>query len=46
MWIILLDHSPSMFEPFSGGSSEVQGRLRHTDAATRWEAAKDAVQRE
>src|SRR6266849_1511850 len=47
MWIILLDKSPSMFNPFSNQPSEASsGRVRRTAVCSRWEAAREAVIRE
>src|SRR4051812_14307146 len=47
MWVILIDRSPSMFQPFSGEQGEgTPGRVRHTEEATRWGAACEAVVRE
>src|SRR5689334_892374 len=44
MWIILLDRSGSMAQPFSAiDVASRPGRLRRTRAATKWEAAKEAV---
>src|SRR5436309_2362767 len=42
MWIILLDRSPSMMEPFSGAPAP-PGRVRVAAAETKWEAAKSAI---
>ncbi len=41
MWIILLDRSGSMGDPFAGG--EFAGRTKQSDAASKLEAAKQAV---
>jgi hypothetical protein len=47
MWVILLDHSPSMFEAFSGEPAEVlQGKIRRTAEVTRWDAAMEALVKE
>jgi hypothetical protein len=44
MWIILLDRSGSMAEPFAAGPEDVPaGRVRETEAETKWQAAKSAV---
>lgn len=46
MWLILLDRSTSMGDPFSGpppGSPGFAGRTRSSDAATKLDAAKQAV---
>ncbi len=47
MWVILLDHSPSMFEAFSGEPEEaLQGKIRQTGRETRWKAALEALIKE
>lgn len=44
MWVILLDRSSSMGDPFSATEvADRPGRKRKTDASTKWEAAKEAV---
>jgi TIR domain/von Willebrand factor type A domain len=44
VWIILLDHSSSMADPFSNSAAElVRGRVRQSAATTKWDAAKEAV---
>src|SRR5579884_278339 len=44
MWIILLDHSSSMGDPFSSEVSQAgPGRVRQVEAETKWEAAKRTV---
>ena len=44
MWIILLDRSSSMGQPFSAVDSDSRpGRKRRTRASTKWEAAKEAL---
>lgn len=44
MWIILLDRSSSMGEPFSAVDSDSRpGRKRRTRASTKWGAAKEAL---
>jgi hypothetical protein len=42
MWIVLLDHSGSMGDPF-GGEAAFAGRARPSEAATKLEAAKEAL---
>lgn len=42
MWLILLDHSGSMGDPFSG-KVEFAGRTRESHAAIKLEAAKEAL---
>lgn len=44
MWMILLDKSGSMADPFSAvATGNVAGRKRESAAATKWEAAAQAV---
>src|SRR5262245_17435766 len=43
MWIILLDHSGSMGEPFSGTPVEKSRRLRQTEADVKLAAAKEVI---
>ena len=42
MWIVLLDHSSSMAEPFQADSEQIRtvGRIRSVEAEIKWEAAK------
>jgi hypothetical protein len=42
IWLILLDHSASMGEPFAGGTGS-GGRVRVTDAEFKLEAAKEEL---
>lgn len=42
MWIILLDHSGSMGDPFQG-EAEFAGRVRESNALTKLESAKQAL---
>lgn len=45
MWIILLDHSGSMGQPFRENKrpSELRGRIRISDAFTKFDAAKESL---
>jgi hypothetical protein len=42
MWIVLLDHSGSMGEPFAATAQQIKsvGRVRSVEAEIKWEAAK------
>lgn len=42
MWIVLLDHSGSMGEPFQANAQQIKsvGRVRSVEAEIKWEAAK------
>ncbi len=42
MWIVLLDHSGSMGEPFRANAQQIEamGRVRSVEAEIKWEAAK------
>src|SRR5687768_12640049 len=42
MWLLLLDRSSSMADPFRG-TGEFAGRTRTTEAASKLAAAKDAI---
>src|SRR5262245_12055159 len=47
MWVIVLDRSGSMADPFTGESAlSDRGRVRQTDAQTKWAAATQAVRDE